>query len=291
MDSVLDKLKNKVTYRVKKAVDDAVNDPEAAAYAKQKKVEKEQSEESKKQQDETEDTFKSKEPTDQSAWGKFKKIMNKVLGRLNKIFFNIVLPLLMASLIANESIMYPVPIRIAFFIFTLMICISSAGALGAITFFYIGKAFYHYYVNVMEKRTVYERIIPTVFSLLPITRFTPLSKTGLFFIYPFRYPKTDKDERELIAIMDEYMNTLKNSFTYLDQLKSIPMFGKGTTNVEELLQHMHDKPPARAPVVEASNGEAPLPAVIEPVAEPKVQMPEPKAEPKVQMQEPSAPTA
>jgi hypothetical protein len=274
-DSVLDKLKNKVTYRVKKAVEDAVYDPEAAEYAKQKKEEKEQSEESKKQQDETEDTFKA--PTDQSAWGKFKKIMNKVLGRLNKIFFNIVLPLLMASLIANESIMYPVPVRIAFFIFTLMICISSAGALGAITFFYIGKAFYHYYVNVMEKRSVYERIIPTVFSLLPITRFTPLSKTGLFFIYPFRYPKTDKDERELIAIMDEYMNTLTGTFTYLDKLKSMPIFGKGASTVEELLQHMHDKPPARAPVIEATTGESPLPAVIEPKEEPK--MAEPSAPP------------
>lgn len=254
-DTILDKLKNKVTYRVKKSIDDAVHDPEADAYAKKKKAEKEQEEEDKEKENETEDTFKAKqtkpkEPTDQSTWGKVKRIMNKVLGRLSNIFFNIILPLLMASLVANESIMYPVPVRVAFFIFTLVLCVTSAAALGIMTMFYMGKAFYHYYVNVMEKRSVYQRIIPTIFSLLPITRYQPTTNIGSFFIYPFRYPKTDKDERDLVAIMDEYLETLKGTFTYLDQLKSIPIFEKGASKVEELLEHMHDKPPARAPVVQ-----------------------------------------
>lgn len=264
-DSLLDQLKNKVTYRVQKAVKDAVHDPEAAEYAQKKKEEKEDEEAEKQQQNETEDTFKSKEPTDQSTWGKVKKIMGKVFDRLKKIFFGIVLPLLMASLIANESIMYPVPVRIAFFVFTLVLCLTSAGVLGMITIFYIGKSFYHYFVNVMEKRTVYQRILPTIFSLLPITRYTPTTNTGLFFIYPFRYPKTDKDERELIAIMDEYLNSLKGTFTYLDQLKSTPIFEKGASKVEEIIEHMHDKPPAQPQVPMAQpESEAPLPPVIQP---------------------------
>lgn len=222
LGSLVDQLKNKVVYRATKAVEKAVVDPEANAHAEEKKA-------------------KEKPPPSSPPTAKEKAtgMISKIISRVSDIILAVGLPILFASLIANESISYPPFVRIIFFVFTLFLCVISPLAFGAIGIYYLGKAAYHYYVNNMVEeippKTI--RILPAFLSILPVTTRTfPESSLKSFLTYPFRYPKTERDAEEVHDAMDRYAAALGESFEYLEKVKSIPMYSKSLGRLNEWIK-------------------------------------------------------
>ena len=60
-------------------------------------------------------------------------------------------------------------------------------------------------------------IMPTIFSLLPITLHKATSPLGAFFLYPFSYPKTEKGDRrnrKMVTCPDCGKTMLEKNFRY-----------------------------------------------------------------------------
>ena len=269
MAELLKKLKNKITYRGKEWLADTAYDPEAEEAAKQeqaaqdaKTAEKHAAEKATSHTGTAKSAAKDTEPEPKDTAGKVKQILKKIYKRLTDVLIAVIIPLLLASFVANESIVYPVPVRIAFFLFTLVLCMASSMVMGVLGVFYVGKFAWDYYVNQMvEPRPNPKRLImPTFFALLPITSRQPETKKGAFFMYPFRYPKTGKDEDALQQIMDEYKTTIKEHFPYLEKMKSMPVFATAVTAVEEMWEKMTEEAKVKPMPWEQP---APMPPVIE----------------------------
>ena len=271
---LVDQLKNKVIYRTKKAVEDAVIDPEANQYAANKATETPAPPAPPPTQEPTEEDFEG---------SGYKKILKRIWKRIVAITTGILLPLLLASLVANESIVYPAPVRVAFFLFTLILCMSSSVVFGVLGVFYLGKGAYHYYVNHMVRDAEPQRIMPAFLAVLPITTATyPESTFKRFMTYPLRYPKTERDAQEVREAMERYEAALGESFDYLDQVKSMPMFAKSLSAVKEWLEEGKsiEAPKAVPPTLPnapttpnvpsaPSAPSAPLPPTITPSAPPE----------------------
>ncbi len=147
--------------------------------------------------------------------------------------------LMVAMLVANEMIVYPVPIRIGFFIFTFIICMMVKGIAILIGGYYLCKAGYDYYVNNMSERSK-QRIMPIIFSLLPVTTYKPTNPLLNLLLYPFTYPKSENDKNELNEIMNDYYKSLESSFPYLNKIRNQPIFTKGLERIKDKLDHLHD---------------------------------------------------
>jgi len=270
LSPLVDQLKNKIVYRAKKAVEDAVIDPEANAHAA--KMEKQDEliqkmEQAQKEEEEAEDAEpfgdskakakKTAKKTEKPS--KTMEIAKRIWKRLTNIANSFIFPLLLASLIANESIAYPVPVRVAFFLFTLILCMTTSVAAIALGIYYLGKGAYHYYVNHMIKGGEPRRIMPAFLAILPITTMTyPESTFKTVMTYPFRYPKTERDVEEVKAAMERYRTSLAESFDYLDQVKSMPIFAKALATIKEWMDKEEDVHAPAAPVAAAP----PMPPVI-----------------------------
>jgi hypothetical protein len=126
-------------------------------------------------------------------------IFNKIIEIIQQLFYPLLI-LYLASLVSNEMIVYPAPIRFLFFLFVLTLCSIFSPATVILVFYYLVKAGYSYYRNHLEERdgdTTEIRIYPRIFAVLPITTTPGESLLGRFFKYPFHYPKTEKDRKEL----------------------------------------------------------------------------------------------
>lgn len=233
--SLFSNLKNKVTYNLHKAT----YDPNANQFAEEQKKQKEAAAKNKddKAKDST-DTADKGDPNKFSAKRLATKVGNQTWDIIQKIFFPF-LALMLSMIVSNEMIVYSPPIRIIFFIFTFLICFFAQTVAIGLAIFYLLKGGYSYYVNNMTTRPKRD-IMPTIFALLPITTFKPLSKLGGFFMYPFTYPKTEKGVEKLPEIMKGYWGDLKESFTSLDEVKNLPVFTARLKTIQEELSHLHD---------------------------------------------------
>jgi hypothetical protein len=118
------------------------------------------------------------------------------------------------------------------------------------------------------------KIMPTIFTLLPITMYKPESSFLKFFYYPFTYPKSDISAAELPKIMDKYWKELNESFKDLDQIVSNnpSIFSDQLKNLEnKLLKKLHDPAhfnpvPLESEASKASNASK-APVTETPVAE------------------------
>jgi hypothetical protein len=114
--------------------------------------------------------------------------------------------------------------------------------------------------------------MPTIFALLPISAGIPDSYIASFFKYPFTYPKFEKDAKQLPIIMNNYMESLKKTFTYFDKVKNLPFVAEGFQRLEEEIEHLHDIPKKPEPVSEPASKPtslpASLPAIIKPASAP-----------------------
>jgi len=167
-----------------------------------------------------------------------KKVGNQTLDILKKVFFPFI-ALMLAMIVTNELIIYAVPIRIIFFIVTLAICIYSQTAAISLSLYYIFKGSYSYYVNNMTDRPK-KNIMPTIFALLPITTYKPMSSFSSFFMYPFTYPKTEKAALKLPEVMKGYWESLVESFKDFDKIKNLPLFVEDIKKIKYDLSHLHD---------------------------------------------------
>ena len=181
-------------------------------------------------------------------------IFNKIIEIIQQLFYPLLI-LYLASLVSNEMIVYPAPIRFLFFFFVLTLCSAFSPATVILVFYYLVKAGYSYYRNHLEDRdgdTTEIRIYPRIFALLPITTTPGESLLGRFFKYPFHYPKTEKERKELErtdgkvdgkgSIMDEYMEVLKESFPYGETVKGSEPFAERYEKIEKNIKRLHQAP-------------------------------------------------
>lgn len=250
MSDFLERLKNKITYYVYKTV----NDDDANQYADQKKKQEEaKQEEPLKSEDKEQytaaplasatDTFEDTDTLNLSLIGT--QVWN-YLVYFFKIGFFPLLSVYLASLIANELIMYPPAIRFVFFVFTLFSCLTNTMIAGGVGIFYGGKKIYEKYVNRERegKPNPPIRIMPRIFGILPLTTYESESSITNFFLYPFRYLKgitNEKDTKLLETIMKEYKNSLDESFPYYEKIKGEAQFVARKKEMDKMIDTMHEK--------------------------------------------------
>ena len=252
IDSLVNKLKNKVTYKLH----EAVNDPDADQFVKeQKKNAPPPSKDYVNEEDKEYFDTTGGDPNSFDMMRLLKKTGNQIVRIVKKGFIPCIV-LILSMYIANEMIMYSPPIRLIFFIFTFIICYSFKPFMVILVMYYLCKWGYSYYINELSKGPKV-KILPTIFALLPLTTTIPDSGIGSFFMYPFTYPKNDADATQLPIIMKEYQDSLKSAFSYYDKVKSLPFIAEGLKTLEDEIEHLHDIPP------KPKDEEAPMPAVLE----------------------------
>ena len=198
-------------------------------------------------------------------------IFNKIIDIIQQLIYPLLI-LYLASLVSNEMIVYPAPIRFIFFVFVLTLCSLFSPATVILVFYYLVKAGYSYYRNELEDRdgdTTEIRIYPRIFAILPIATTPATSLIGRFFKYPFYYPKTEEDRKVLErtdgkggSIMDEYMEVLKESFPYGETVKGSEPFAERYATIEKNIKRIHQAPVAVSAVPDSSTVSTKLPPTI-----------------------------
>jgi hypothetical protein len=179
-----------------------------------------------------------------STWDKIYNQITKIGSQLyvwtaSSIMY--IMATIFASLIANEMIMYTWQIRLAFFIFTFLICIIFTQVLYYLFFYYLLKGLFHKY----KKSSKEGGVMPTWFALLPLTTnqyedSNPVKRAIMWF---FTYTGNEKKKEKLLGkdgIMDTYWNELNQSidFTQYDE------YALNEKKAETFIKNMHtyDKP-------------------------------------------------
>ncbi len=183
----------------------------------------------------------------------------------------------LASLVANDMIIYAAPIRAFFFLFTLFFTFTVFPFAICVALYYLLKRGYDYYnKNLSSAKDKPPQTFPTIFAILPLTTYYPTSPFIRFFLWLFMYQKSDnpirmeKENKRLEIIMSQYWNDLNRSFEYIDKIKDTQPFKDLYDNIKEKLtiEGMH---PIQKPkiVIEPSK---PLPEAEkkEIVAQPKI---------------------
>jgi len=263
--SFFKKVKNLISYKINNTVDNVLNNPDAEKYAKEQEEKKEKKEKKIKKEEpipivegadvtgpNTTDPATTDPPsTTQQIKDKLPGIFARCLG--------IFVVLMLSMFVANEMIMYAYPIRLIFFIFTFVVCYMLTGIRILLALFYFLKWAYSYYINNMTEQPKI-KLLPKIFALLPLTTKTSNISLVQFFLYPFRYPKTEKDKLSLPLKKEAYEKELEDSCPFYKDIQSTMKKDKEyMSNLEKLdnfLSHMHD-----VPVPESK--ETPLPNTIE----------------------------
>lgn len=243
--SLFTNLMDTVQYKINKAV----YDPEADKFAEMKRAKEEarvaskvmeglendgMNPEASKLKEEKKEEASTEEPS--SA----KRTWDKIVSIFSKIIFPIFC-LSLASLVANDMIVYSSSMRLLFFLFTFFICYFTTIFAYVLAFYYLIRMGYHHHLNKSTEGPKYT-LLPKIFAFLPVTTSIPESTIGRFFKYPFTYPKTEGDKEKLPSVMAGYWNQLMESFPGLEQVKRLPIFVKDLKEVKNTLEHMHDIP-------------------------------------------------
>jgi hypothetical protein len=149
----------------------------------------------------------------------------------------------LASLVANDMIIYAAPIRAFFFIFTLFFSVTLLPCAIIIAFYYLLLKGYDYYnYNLSSVKPKPSRCFPMIFAILPLTTYYSESPFIRFFLWAFMYQKSpDDDERmrteneRLSTIMKNYWNELNGSFEYIAKIEKTPPFSTLYNNIREKL--------------------------------------------------------
>jgi len=255
------------------SINSLVDDPEATAYAQaQQKQQDEQKaqQEQQEQQDSTTDT--DGDPHRFSFVRFFKKIGTAMVKQATD-WIGIAMAIFFASIIANEMIVYSVPIRVIFFFFTLFLCLSLTPAVFILSVYYGFTLLYSWYIRyymgdkghceaACDEKTVEPTqqtggatdpasrtaekpgkckpsIFPTLFTLLPVTTYRSEYALVRGLLWIFTYPKNDNDVLKLEAKMEEYKELLEKSFSYYNALKTDAVFMPLIEKVDNTLKNMH----------------------------------------------------
>ena len=190
----------------------------------------------------------------------FKKIGSHTSNIVTAIFVPL-MALILSMYVTNELIVYSAPIRLIFFIMTFMICFIFTPFMVLLAGYYLCKWGYEYYLNQLSNGPK-TKVMPTIFAMLPLTTTIPVSSFSAFFMYPFTYPKNEKDAKQLPIIMNNYLESLKNAFTYFDKVQNLPFIAEGFKTLSDNIEHLHDVPEVK--ISENKKSDAPLPPTITP---------------------------
>ena len=242
-DSLLTNLKNKIAYKIH----NAVTDPDAEEYAKARQRSTiEGADETGAPTDTSAavttgsegDTSKSedkrKPPVGDPNAFSIKRIATNIWDNLVTavtVGFLPMVAIILSVFIANEMIVYSPIIRLAFFVFTFIICYFFTPFLIGLSCYYIGRAGYAYHINNMTDQPKVDGI-PHIFAFLPLMPYTLSSEKSAFkdfFLSPFYYlvpTATDykEDQTKITSLMNKYYDGLKESFKYYDKVKDIKNF-------------------------------------------------------------------
>lgn len=267
INSLVSSLKNKVAYNLHQAVDD----PEANSFASNQPVSESTATTEEVQEDSDYfDISSTDDPNTFNSTRLLKKIGNQTIRIIKKGFFPCI-AIILSMYVANELIVYSAPIRLIFFMVTFLICYSFMPFLILLLGYYLCKAGYSYYLNHLSEGPK-TKIMPTIFALLPLTTSIPASSLGAFFMYPFTYPKNNKDAKQLPIIMNEYMESLKSAFIYYDKVKNLPFVAEGFERLEANIEHLHDVPEPKNPEPKEPVSSAPIAPLPATINLPKTQM-------------------
>lgn len=273
MDDIPDflkRLQNKITYYVYKTV----NDDAANEYAKKKQDVSNDEKEVKEVKENYNSTLPVlKQPTDNGI------DIDRILSELYEYFLlfvkYVLYPLLciyLSSLVANDLIVYPVGVRVVFFVLILFLCASFVHVTIGMSLFYTGRKLYEKYLNRErdDKPNPPIKLMPKIFAMLPISTKTSDSSFYNFFMYPFRYLKDVNSEKEntfLKELMKKYTDSLNESFPYYEKVKGDTMFVSRKEELDKEIAEMHTivRPKKVEEEANASNAskEAPLPPTIQ----------------------------
>lgn len=234
--SLLTNLKNKLTYKLHNVAYDPNANKFAEERAKKIKEDKEQNIQDKSNDKTTDDD--NNDPNKFNFMRMIKKSGKQALSIIAKGIIPFI-ALMLSMIVANELIVYSVPIRVIFFVFTFLVCLFLPPLAIILGIFYCLKGGYSYYVNHMTDRPKQE-IMPTIYALLPISTYQAASSFGSFFLYPFTYPKTAIAAEQLPKTMKQYWTDLQNSFTDLDKVKNLPLFVKDIKQIQKDLSELHN---------------------------------------------------
>jgi hypothetical protein len=260
-DSLLTNLKNKVNFMIY----NAVTDPNANKFAEERQKNKEnKNTPDSGTQDATSDN------SDNSPNFSIKRLAIKVYTQTIEVLKIVIFPfiaLMLAMIVANEAIIYSVPIRIIFFVCVLLVCIYSKVICVLLAIFYTIKGGYSYYVNNMTDIKSKQEIMPTIYTLLPISTYKPMTTLSAFLMYPFVYPKTVNAEKQLPITMETYWNNLEKSFNNFDKMKTLPIIANKLQNLKKKLLELHNPtvavvntPPQSQPITATTATTAATPA-------------------------------
>jgi len=276
MDDIPDflkRLQNKITYYIYKTV----NDDDANEYAKKQQEIKEVNEvkEVKEDYDSAPPSIAAlKQTTDNGI------DIDRILTELYDYFLlfcrYVLYPLLciyLSSLVANDLIVYPVGVRIVFFVLILFLCASFVHVTVVMSLLYTARKLYEKYLNRDrdDKPNPPIKLMPKIFAMLPISTKTSESSFYNFFMYPFRYLKGEKAETEnvfLQELMKKYTDSLNESFPYYEKVKGDSMFVSRKEELDKEIKEMHvivrpkkvEEPKEKE---EKEEKEAPLPPTIQ----------------------------
>lgn len=272
--SLLTKLSNKIQYSVSKNLDD----PEAAEYASQQKVQELQDAESqKREQQEQEDAAAAeakkaedeKEAVELARRSEFKasRAIGNSANEILKIFGSLVLVIILCyagHIAANEAIGYRIPFRLLSFLY------------GAIFFFYvIPKSFYD---------TLYLKKVKHFYTFLPLSTYVPTGNIESFFLTPFCYVEDSFSAEARKEVEALYANGLTQSMKAVANASgvvaaTVALANSLNKNSPESPKAPNNNPKApESPKAPNNNPKAPNnPKVPEPpkVEPPKVEPPKP----------------
>jgi len=258
-DSLLTNLKNKIAYKIH----NAVTDPEAEEYAKARQrstiegadetgapTDTSAAVTTSSEDDTSKSEDKRKPPVGDPNTFSIKRIATNIWDNLVTavtVGFLPMVAVILSVFIANEMIVYSPIIRLAFFVFTFIICYFFTPFLIGLSCYYIGRAGYAYHINNMTDQPKVDGI-PHIFAFLPLMPYTVSSEKSAFkdfFLSPFYYlvpTATDykEDQTKITSLMNKYYDSLKESFKYYDKVKDIKNFKENYDKVEYQIKHLHD---------------------------------------------------
>lgn len=154
------------------------------------------------------------------------------------------LVLLLSSLVANEMIVYPPPIRLGFFLFTLILCLLASPVIFILSIYFLCKKGYDYYINELmwEEGMPKQIIMTSLFAFLPLTTNESEGRLKNFFMKPFQYGGqfSQQDGEELAKRMEMYEEDLRESFPYLEKIKNKEPFDARLEKSTTQLKTLHD---------------------------------------------------
>jgi hypothetical protein len=190
------------------------------------------------------------------------------IKRYGPIVFFPLVALILASIVANDCIIYPPQVRLAFFLITLIVCLLSKGILTMVALFYIGKKIYDYYINEMSENPK-RLIMPTMFAFLPLITHEHPNRFLNGLARPFKYGENyiKRDGPELKKRMEMYQKELDDAFPYLETIKTKDPFKGRLDKIKSNFENLHSAmaPPVTSTLPPVIRGQPPVTSTLPPV--------------------------